>query len=495
VVDTGLLVAAILVVAYVALLVYLRRSGRIQQGFDILGGFLLLWRTQRGKAALDKAGQATTFWEGFGDAAIVLVLLGGVLMLFLLVVQIVLFFQSPIQSAQSTPGPQYLLGVPVLNPVIPLAFGVIALAVALVVHEGAHGILARAQSIRVKSMGLLFIVVPVGAFVEPDEEDLEKAPPRRKLRIFAAGPAMNVAVAIVAALIFSTVLVGATSVDAPSGVMVHSLAVGSPAATAGFQPLDDIVYATGPNGASVRIQNTSALTVFLNDTAPNSTVSFRVVRPGGVEVTVPVVLTDRYAYYAAHGIAPNAASNHGKSFLGISFFDVDYIDQTHDALARPLSSFGAFAIYLYYPFFSFFLFDPLSAPYTSWMSVHGALAWVPAGIFFPLAQAIYWIFWLNLMIGTFNMLPAGFLDGGQMFNAALRSWLLRRNGVRRDEIVVEKSPEGQGLIVRGSDAATQAKLDRVQTTVRRTTWAMGLAILGMILIPIVLGSVIRAFGS
>ena len=57
---------------------------------------------------------------------------------------------------------------------VPIVYGIIGLCTVLVVHEFGHGIIARVEGVRIKSIGLaLFAVIP-GAFVEPDEEDVEK---------------------------------------------------------------------------------------------------------------------------------------------------------------------------------------------------------------------------------------------------------------------------------------------------------------------------------
>jgi membrane-associated protease RseP (regulator of RpoE activity) len=62
--------------------------------------------------------------------------------------------------------------IPGVNEFIPLTWGAIALLVTLVVHEFSHAILCRVEDIRVKSMGILLAVVPIGGFAEPDEEEL-----------------------------------------------------------------------------------------------------------------------------------------------------------------------------------------------------------------------------------------------------------------------------------------------------------------------------------
>ncbi len=48
-------------------------------------------------------------------------------------------------------GPQSILLLPGLNPLLPIAYGWIAIVVAIVIHEGAHGVVARVAGFRVKS--------------------------------------------------------------------------------------------------------------------------------------------------------------------------------------------------------------------------------------------------------------------------------------------------------------------------------------------------------
>ncbi len=97
-----------------------------------------------------------------------------------------------IQNTQ--PGGTFLL--PGIN--LPLFEGIAALAIILVVHESAHAILARIGKIPVKSSGLvLFGVIPIGAFVEPDEVELKKAPAIPQSRVIIAGTAANFLTCIV----------------------------------------------------------------------------------------------------------------------------------------------------------------------------------------------------------------------------------------------------------------------------------------------------------
>ena len=84
--------------------------------------------------------------------------------------------------------PQNLLLIPGINDYVPSTFAVwFALIFAMVIHEFGHGFLSRVENIKVKSAGVLALVIPIGAFVEPDEEDIAKSSLGTKLRMYAAG--------------------------------------------------------------------------------------------------------------------------------------------------------------------------------------------------------------------------------------------------------------------------------------------------------------------
>ncbi|MFH1447651.1 MAG: site-2 protease family protein [Candidatus Micrarchaeota archaeon] len=128
----------------------------------------------------------------------------------------------------SVPGADLADAVPGASPVIPginmpLIEGLIALAFLLFIHEASHGILSRIGKIKLESAGLLlFGIVPVGAFVDPDEKSLAKKDIDVQTRVFSAGPASNMIVFIVMFFI----LLAFESFSVPyldPGVYVHSV--------------------------------------------------------------------------------------------------------------------------------------------------------------------------------------------------------------------------------------------------------------------------------
>jgi membrane-associated protease RseP (regulator of RpoE activity) len=190
-----------------------------------------MWRTKRGRKFLDKLSQKRRFWLWYGNIAIVICTLAMLLMF------VALFLGAIVaMSIRTDPVPiQNMLVLPGLNPIIPLWYGIFALAIAIIIHEFTHGILARRIKLKVKSLGVLLLIVPIGAFVEPDEKEIEKINRADRARIFAGGPTSNIIFALIFAGIFSWVFMGSlTAVE--DGVIVLNVTEDFPAADGGIKP-------------------------------------------------------------------------------------------------------------------------------------------------------------------------------------------------------------------------------------------------------------------
>src|SRR5206468_896031 len=68
---------------------------------------------------------------------------------------------------------------------------------------------------------------------------------------------------------------------------------------------------------------------------------------------------------------------------------------------------------------------PLQSPSTEFYRLTGPWAAVPAPAFYLIANTLYWLFWLNLMLGATNALPAVPLDGGFVFKDGVEAILAR----------------------------------------------------------------------
>ncbi|MBI4182253.1 MAG: site-2 protease family protein [Candidatus Aenigmarchaeota archaeon] len=119
---------------------------------------------------------------------------------------------------------------PGLDIFIPLWSGLAAIIILLVSHEFCHGILARVQGIPVRSMGIVtFGIIPIGAFVEPDEKAIEAKRSEEKMRVYTMGSFANLMVAAIATLLLVAVSLQAAALVEPVGVQVVSVQKGFPA--------------------------------------------------------------------------------------------------------------------------------------------------------------------------------------------------------------------------------------------------------------------------
>ena len=232
------------VLAYSAVAMWLRNRGILPDAFRVSGPVLTL-RTLRGRAFLGRLAAPKRFWRAVANLG-----LGGAL------VAMVASFALILSSATSAftnaqpaaiQQPQNFLIIPGVNDFLPLSVApeiVAGLAGAMVVHEGAHGLLCRVEDIDIESMGLVFFaLLPVGAFVEPDEEATQEASRGSRARMFAAGVTANTVLTIVVfALLFGPV-VGAISPAA--GYAVGEVNPSSPAAAADLSQGDRVVEVAG----------------------------------------------------------------------------------------------------------------------------------------------------------------------------------------------------------------------------------------------------------
>jgi len=134
----------------------------------------ILVRTERVISVLDRLGRSRLL-KPLGSILVYIVPFAAAVSLYLVVNSIIAYLTMPeIRVISRSLGFLSNLLIPGLNPVIPLLYGWITLIVAVVVHEGAHGILARSLGLPVKSAGLIFLaVIWIGAFVEIDEDRLK----------------------------------------------------------------------------------------------------------------------------------------------------------------------------------------------------------------------------------------------------------------------------------------------------------------------------------
>ncbi|HIH43561.1 MAG TPA: PDZ domain-containing protein [Candidatus Methanoperedenaceae archaeon] len=277
---------------FYALLVYwfivliLERHGLLERyGVSLLSPFvpILMLRTTRGQGLLTFLARPKIAWRLFANIGILLMLAGMLVMLLLLLLSDYLMLNSIQAGTTPPPGkfnePQNIFLIPGINDFIPLTWGIIGLAVTLVVHEFAHAILCKVEGVTVKSMGILYAIVPIGGFAEPDEEQLGVKEPEAgtavktvsrsgRMRILSAGVTANFATALVAFALFFMLL---GSISPIGDVMVTEVLPGSPAEAAGVHEGMLLTQADGQV-----INSAHDFFVYMNSTRPsNVTLSLR----------------------------------------------------------------------------------------------------------------------------------------------------------------------------------------------------------------------------
>jgi membrane-associated protease RseP (regulator of RpoE activity) len=111
---------------------------------------------------------------------------------------------------------------------ITFSYWIISIFVLAFVHEFAHGVMAVANKIRLKSSGFGFfsVLIPVIPlfFVEPDEKVLRKSQDVQQYSIFAAGPVINILVyAALTLVIVFAVIPGLDAISNPKGITLQSI--------------------------------------------------------------------------------------------------------------------------------------------------------------------------------------------------------------------------------------------------------------------------------
>ncbi len=165
---------------------------------------IFLYRMKWGLKWMDKYSQKFREWIillgyiGVGGGFIGLIFIS-----FILIKNLFDLFAKPAATSGVSlvlPG----LNVPGLG-ILPFWDWIIAIFLIAIIHEFAHGIVARAHNVKVKNTGIVLFGPIIGAFVEPDEQNLRKQKDITQYSILAAGAFSNVLMAIMAILLLSFV--------------------------------------------------------------------------------------------------------------------------------------------------------------------------------------------------------------------------------------------------------------------------------------------------
>ena len=260
------------------------------------------------------------------------------------------FFVEPTEFAELT----VLIPGVTLTSASAILYFLLSIPIVLVIHEGAHGIVATLEKIKIKTGGFAIFIALFAGFVEPDEKEFDDARKISKLRVIGAGATSNVIFAFALGAILLTNPLFALILpepflewfyDAPDGVGIISIIEGSGAEKAGLQK-NDVIIGIGDIAIITPVDFQKA------DLKPGDVVTVTVQRDGQL-LQLPVEIMP-------------SPDDPDKGLVGIM----------RDSA-------------FYKPVYNFIEWDP------------------------QVSMFLLWLWMISFFIGIINMLPLPILDGGK----------------------------------------------------------------------------------
>ena len=394
---------AFLLVIMVILIVFILKNKKKVAVEKFLWYFIyfVMYRTKRGLKLIDNiAKKYKRLVKIFAVSGVVAGFVGMGFITVFFVKGFIDFLLSTLNLMPSYVSPMALvLPFPVKGAVfVPPIYWLLSIIVLAVCHEGAHGIVARRNKIKLHSTGfaILGVIAPIlpAAFVEPDEKDLLKKKPWQQIEMYSAGPFANIILFGVFFLIFSLL---SSYVLAPINVA--------------YQPMANVMYSYD-SVEFVDYFEKDYSPAYLNSIPVNTTYvkidgkpifesgknNFEQIlsnsKPGDV---VSLENENGSIYNVVLSVNPevlksqNLASTQDPGFLGVTL-----------RYAGEEFSFGN-------------LFKDIAIKFMM-------------GLFF-------WLALLNIGVGLFNLLPMGPLDGGRILLTTFTKFFGEEKGKKLNKIV------------------------------------------------------------
>ena len=249
-----------------------------------------------------------------------------------------------------------------------ITYFLLSIPIVLVIHEGAHGIVAALEKIKIKTGGFAVFIALFAGFVEPDEEEFDKAKKISKLRVIGAGATSNVMFAIVLGAIMLT--------NPIFGMVLESIPLFGEVILDTFYEVSqgvlilDIIPNSGAEQAGL-LANDVITTI--NDIPIHGPADFPILNPG--EIANVSVLRDGQAL--EFGLEVMASPDDPqRGLIGIM--------RDNSIPYKPVMDF------------------------IDWTSVD-----------FNISMFLLWLWMISFFIGIINMLPLPILDGGKFIHTII----------------------------------------------------------------------------
>ena len=387
------------IAAYAAIAYYIYTK-KLWQDYITFYGPIMAIKTNR-IGFFDKFASFRTFFRIYGTAGVVAVIIVSVfitVMLFISVHYTLLVQPEPTGIYK----PQNILLLPGINEYVPSTLAVwLAFIITIAVHEFGHAILCRVENIKVKTMGVLVAVIPIGFFVEPDEEELDSTKGIAKVRMFGAGITNNLVVGFSCFVLLILCMGLVVPVTQP---IIHGVYKDYPASSAGIPPGSII---TAVNGVSV--ESRADVSTILNTTKPGTTLTLTVEKDS-IARDYPLTLA----------AWPDDIPGRTSGFMGVEYYDGNAVMGVVKGMLSPIGFFQ----FLIVPFAndSGVQFLRILAFETPDMTYYH----VPFEGFWDIVHLLFWCAWININVGIFNAIPMIPLDGGYIFKEGVDRLLDRR---------------------------------------------------------------------
>lgn len=495
--EPQLLALIILAILYIPCFVFVKRSKWCKEHGLVTSSVLIMLKTKWGVDLMRRLGKYKRFWRVCG---VISWIVTAVLMIGMVSILIIDMLVIPKMTSTAGLGVTYVLAIPGINPVLPFVYGWIGLIIAMVVHETAHGIQTMANDMEVENTGIIHCVVPLGAFVEPNNEQVQKCSRRARMDLYAAGITTNFFVAMVMFLLVSVGMTSGITSDYGDNPAIIGIGDSSPAYDSGIPNTAIIISITDDDGNKYEVGSKAdlfdhithcgkysleynykgtietkdvILGTFVQKVVTGSPADHGNIVSNSMIYSITKINSDReqeseeviigpYSDVSnflkdaepgqnvlikwrsySNGVLGNEeasaitlGNNDGVAYLGVVMstsgfgfttpnevvsvgIDPFYGRETIGEKMYGLLSFVGNAFSGYSPV----------PEYTHWWYDSNVL---PNDVFWVIMSLLFWTFWLNIVLGITNALPAVPFDGGFLFMGGL-SFILEKFGMKNDE--------------------------------------------------------------
>lgn len=486
--ETTYIVLLALLVIYIPLYIYVRKSEKAHEKGFVPYGPTIMIKTEWGLKLMDSLAKYRRFWNFMGHVSMVISL---ILAIFIVSILIIDLSVLPSMFGKTNMGIEYALAIPGLNPLLPIVYGIIGLVIAMVFHELAHGIQSRANDIKVNSSGILYGVVPLGAFVEPDEEETEKASRKARMHVYAAGITTNTFIAIISFGIMALMMTSGLACDYGDNAAVYAMTSDTQAYDLDIEASSILLSVDGTKLNADALQDyldanadgtlpmhdvtflykgtesvyTMALGVCVVGITSDSPADGTGIKKGAFLLSVDDGSTIHYLG------TPVGFSNYMESTVPGQEITVTYVnyDSESGTFGAPVADtvtldskgdIGFFGVTTAISGISFTtpnmtvdsgtnpfygreglqecalgVLSFVSMPFKGYSPIPESVTWWfdNSDVFWIIIWTLYWIFWLDIVLAVSNALPAVPFDGGLLLIGAL-DWIFEKAGVREEKV-------------------------------------------------------------